>query len=89
MIRTCQGYSRDQSVERAFQVNELLKSAAEKNGVHFVNPVEVLCPAGLPTCLRVVDNSLIFHDNNHLSGKGASLLFDAMMKGLKGTIAPE
>ena len=74
----CAGYSRTASLERAGGVNTVLRASVEAAGFIFVDPVDVLCPLGEPTCSRIHNGELLYSDDNHLSFAGAVLLSGAI-----------
>ncbi|MAI91656.1 MAG: hypothetical protein CBB65_14540 [Hyphomonadaceae bacterium TMED5] len=71
LINGCGGYSREESLERSREVNEIVEAAARERGFAFVNPMEDMCPEGMDTCLRVVNNNLMYMDDDHLSIRGS------------------
>lgn len=80
--RSCQGYSRDQSVKRAGEVNQVIREKVESSGFQFVDPTEVFCSDEKPTCARSHDGKLIYADDNHLNQIGANMLARAVRKKL-------
>lgn len=74
MLQTCDGFSREEALERARGVNAVLKDAVAGTDIMFIDPTEIYCPDSERTCLRIVNKSLVFKDEDHLSRFGARML---------------
>lgn len=82
LIQSCQGFSKDDALERMSGVNQVLKEAAEKAGVIWVDPTPIFCPQEAQNCHRVVDGKLLYKDDDHLTAFGASFLTREIYKEL-------
>jgi len=81
-IKTCRGFSREDSLNRMAEVNAVLKNAAERADVIWVDPTPTFCPEGEINCLRIKDGNLLYKDDDHLNSFGARLLSNMIFEKL-------
>lgn len=74
LTEACAGFSREESVTRSREVNVVLREAAARHGVIWLNPTDMLCPEEQASCLRTIGDRLVFRDDDHLSTYGATIL---------------
>ncbi len=72
--KSCEGFTREQSIMRAGAVNSVLKQRVEQMGFTFFDPTDVFCLDDHVTCLRQIDGKVIYLDDNHLNSYGANIL---------------
>ena len=81
-IKTCGGFTREDALNRMAGVNSVLKEAAERADVLWVDPTPTFCPETEINCLRIIDGNLLYKDDDHLNNYGARILSNLVMKKL-------
>lgn len=89
-IKTCSGFSKADSLNRMAEVNEVLRAAAERADVLWVDPTPTFCPENEANCLRIKDGNLLYKDDDHLNSFGARLLSELVFEKLNWAVeAPD
>ena len=79
-IENCHGFTQEQSRARNAPVIAVLKRVSQDEGALFFDPMPIFCKPGAPTCHRVVNDRLIYRDDDHLSLYGGRLLGGRIVK---------
>jgi len=85
-IKTCSGFSREDSLNRMAEVNAVLEDAAKRANVIWVDPTPTFCPKSEANCLRIKDGNLLYKDDDHLNSFGATLLTELIFDELEWPI---
>ncbi len=81
-IKTCSGFSKEDSLNRMAEVNAVLAAAAKRADVIWVDPTPTFCPESEVNCLRIKDGNLLYKDDDHLNSFGARILTELIFEKL-------
>jgi len=74
ILESCGGYSQEDSLKRNAEVTSLINQITKDNGAKFYDPTPIFCKLDEPYCSRLIQDRVLYYDDDHLSLVGSRVL---------------